>query len=99
MCVCVVCAVCYMALVVPIISKACLCTVLIQETSNPLQENLLHNLLQFCMPVRVDVYHASFGSQDNCNSEETNPCLTCLTTKHNKNKLVSFILPQGWIRV
>jgi hypothetical protein len=50
------------------------------------------------MPVRVDVYHASFGSQDNCNSEETNSCVTCLSTKH-KNKLVFSVLPQGEIRV
>lgn len=74
-----------MALVVPIISKACcLCTVVIEGTSNPLQGNLLHNLLQFwnaseswCLPCKA------FGSQYQLQTH----VFTCLTTKHkNKNK-------------
>jgi hypothetical protein len=66
----------------------------IARKSTPQSSSVL-NASESCMMFTMQ----SFGSQDNCNSEETNPCLTSLTTKH-KNKLVfSLFLPQGWIRV
>lgn len=70
-----------MALVVPIISKACcLCTVVIEGTSNPWQGNLLHNLLQFwnaseswCLPCK-----AFWKPRPTAILRKTNPCLSLL---------------------